>query len=141
MSFIKEHGTAAILLAAIFMSLGFMMGKCSSKRCGFHKNAKCHKSHGEKCGHHGHGDHAECAVFISEDHGGHGEEMVIVKALMEDGFVGDTTMVIPGGEIVLSIGEDGEVDVNVDIEDLPGHGEEIHEVHKEVRIIKTSDEH
>jgi hypothetical protein len=34
---------------------------------------------------------------------------------MEDGFVGDTTLVIPGGEIELSIGEDGEVDMNVAI--------------------------
>ena len=138
MSFLKEHGTAAILLAAIFMSLGFMMGKCNSGKCGLHKKAKCHKGHGEKCGHKGHGDHSECAVFISDEHGSHSQDMVIVKALMEDGFVGDTTLVIPGGEIVLSIGEDGEVDVEVDIEE---HDGEVHEVHKEVRIKRTSEEH
>ena len=134
MSFLKEHGTAAILLAAIFMSLGFMMGRCCSRNCHkankCHKSAKCHK--GEHiCGGHEHGDHA---VWISDDN----EDMVIVKALMEEGFEGDTTMSIPGGEIVLSIGEDGEVDVEVDIE---GHGESIHEVHKEVRIVTTSEDH
>ena len=115
MSFLKEHGTAAILLAAIFMSLGFMMGKCNSGKCGLQKNAKCHKGYGDKCGHKGHKYHSDCSVWISDDHGGHSENMVIVKALMEDGFVGDTTLVIPGGEIELSIGEDGEVDMNVAI--------------------------
>ena len=130
MSFLKEHGTAAILLAAIFMSLGFMMGKCNSGKCGLNKKAKCHKGHGEKCGHKGHKSHSDCAVWISDDNGSHSEDMVIVKALMEDGFVGDTTLTIPGGEIVLSIGEDGEVYVNVDIEDHHGHGDVIHEVHK-----------
>ena len=139
MSFLKENGTAAILLAVIFMSLGFMLGRCCSSSCGLHKKHKCHKGHGEhKCDHKGHSDHSDCAVFISDD-GSHSEDMVIVKALMEDGFVGDTTLTIPGGEIVLSIGEDGEVDVKVDIEDFSGEGEEIHEVHKEVRIIKTSE--
>ena len=127
MSFLKEHGIAAILLAAIFMSLGFMMGRCCTKHC--HK-AKCHKGE-HKCSGHEHGDHA---VWISEDN----DDMVIVKALMDDGFVGDTTMSIPGGEIVLSIGEDGDVEVDVDIE---GHDERVHEVHKEVRIVTTSEEH
>ena len=122
MLFLKEHGTAAI-----FMSLGFMMGRCCTKHC--HK-AKCHKGE-HKCSGHEHGDHA---VWISEDN----DDMVIVKALMEDGFVGDTTMSIPGGEIVLSIGEDGDVEVDVDIE---GYDERIHEFHKEVRIVKTSEEH
>ena len=136
MSFLKEHGTAAILLAVIFMSLGFMMGRCCSHKGGCHKPAKCHKGE-HKCGHHEHGDHA---VFISDD--GHSEEMIIVKALMEEGFEGDTTMSIPGGEIVLSIGEDGEVDVEVDIDNInEAHGEHIHEVHKEVKIIKTTEEH
>ena len=139
MSFLKEHGTAAILLAAIFMSLGFMMGRCCSHKRGCHKPNKCHK--GEyKCRHHEKGDHSGCAVFVSDD--GHSEEMILVKALMEEGFEGDTTMRIPGGEIVLSIGEDGEVSVDVDIEDIEAaHGEHVHEVHQEVKIIKTTEAH
>lgn len=120
MSFLKEHGTAAILLAAIFMSLGFMMGKCSSHR-GCHKGSQkgCHKSHSDyKCGH---DKHKECAVWISEDsEHAHGDEMIIVKTLMADGFQGDTTLQIPGGAIVISILDDV-VDVNVEIEHHSDH--------------------
>ena len=61
---------------------------------------------------------------------------------MEEGFLGDTTLSIPGGEIVITVGEDGEVNVEADIEELlESHGESVHEVHKEVRIIKTTEEH
>jgi hypothetical protein len=129
MSFLKENGTAAILLAAIFMSLGFMLGKCCSHR-GCHKGAQksCHKSHGDhKCDHK---SHSECSVWVSEDsEHGHGDEMIIVKSLMADGFEGDTILNIPGGEIVIAI-HDGEVNVEVEIEEHEEHGEhESHEGH------------
>lgn len=127
MSFLKENGTAAILLAVIFMSLGFMLGKCCFQR-GCHKVAHkgCHKSQSDyKCGHE---KHKDCAVLISEDSAhAHGDEMLIVKALIDDGFEGDTILNIPGGEIIIMI-NDGEVDVQIE--------HEIHEVHKDVRIVK-----
>jgi hypothetical protein len=100
------------------MSLGFMMGKCCSKH-------GCHKAHSEsECSH---AKHRECSVWVSEDSDhAHGDEMIIVKALMEDGFEGDTTLTIPGGEIVISI-NDGEVNVDVEIEEYTEY--ESHEGH------------
>ena len=140
MSFLKENGAAAVLIAAIFMTLGFMLGKCCSHPRGCHKGASgCHKGH-DGCGHHGDKKHKDCGIWVS-DHG-HCDELIIVDALMEEGFVGDTTLSIPGGEIVITVGEDGEVNVEADIEELlESHGESVHELHKEVRIIKTTEEH
>jgi len=55
--------------------------------------------------------------------------MIIVKSLMADGFEGDTILNIPGGEIVIAI-HDGEVNVEVEIEEHEEHGEhESHEGH------------
>ena len=132
MSFIKENGTAALLLAAVFMSLGFILGKVTNSHKG-HKG--CHKN--QSCSHdphRGHDGHADCVVWISDDdaldclalHSSHGE-MIIVEALMEEGFEGDTVIVIPGGEIIIKM-LDGDVDVELNIDDDDGHSE--------VKIIK-----
>ena len=141
MSFLKENGAAVVLIAAIFMSLGFMLGRCCShhgccppkKGCHkteCHKKSDCSKSCSSKCSH-------------GEGHGHH-EEMVFVEALIEDGFEGDTTISIEGGEVIVKV-IDGEVDVDFDLESLEeilegAHGDNIHEVHKEVRIF-TTEEH
>jgi hypothetical protein len=53
-------------------------------------------------------------------------ESVLFGFLMEDGFEGDTTLTIPGGEIVISI-NDGEVNVDVEIEEYTEY--ESHEGH------------
>ena len=47
--FIKEHGAAAILLAIVFMSLGFLLGKATSP--------------------HGHGNHRGCQCAPTSTHG------------------------------------------------------------------------
>ena len=47
--FIKEHGAAAILLAIVFMSLGFLLGKATSP--------------------HGHGNHRGCQCAHTSTHG------------------------------------------------------------------------
>ena len=47
--FIKEHGAAAILLAIVFMSLGFLLGKATSP--------------------HGHGNHRVCQSAPTCTHG------------------------------------------------------------------------
>lgn len=150
MSFLKENGTAAILVAAVFLILGFGLGKVTNCHKGCHKahtecshdakcgkkakcgkEAKCGKKEHEGCSHgkEGQEHHAGCKH-------GHGEEMVIVESLIEGGFEGDTVMVIPGGEIKLTVnGEDVNVEVNLDEEHFEG---EHHEVHKEVVIVKTT---
>jgi hypothetical protein len=144
MSFIKENGTAALLLAAVFMSLGFILGKvtdCKKGHRGCHKGNKSHCDKSFKCSHGSDGAHSDCSVWVSDEdnHFEHGGEMIIVKTLMEDGFEGDTVMKIPGGEIIIKI-MDGEVEVDfdVDVESVEGlHSHEgiSHEVHKEVQIV------
>jgi len=128
--FIKEHGTAAILLAAIFLSLGFMLGKVTGKgHHGCNKgNHKSSCSHVSSCNHVEHPSECDFA-FHSDDH------MIIVESMMSEGFEGDTTLTIPGGEIQISIdGENVEVSVEIDEEEHQ-HGE--HEEHKEVKVVKV----
>lgn len=117
--------------------------KCGKKaKC--NKDSKCSKSCSKKCegkshegckghGHdHDHGDHSKCS------HGHHNEELIIVETLKDDGFEGDTTITIPGGEIKLSInGEDVEVEVEIDEEHYDG---DVHEIHKEVVVVTTTSE-
>ena len=128
--FIKEHGTAAILLAAIFMSLGFILGKVTSRHGG-HRGCKSAIScnHFDKsCNKSIHSAHAKCNHWVAEG----GEHMIFVESMMEAGFEGDTVLTIPGGEIHISI--DGEeVDVQVDFEDNDNE----HVGHEEVRIVKV----
>ena len=103
--FIKEHGAAAILLAIVFMSLGFVLGKVTS--------------------HHGHDTHRGCQNATPCSHGADegGQHMIIVEAMMEEGFEGDTVLTIPGGSIHLSIdGEDVDVNVELDV-DEHNHGD------------------
>jgi hypothetical protein len=47
--FIEEHGAAALLLAIVFMSLGFLLGKAQSP--------------------HGHGNHRGCQCAPTSTHG------------------------------------------------------------------------
>ena len=47
--FIEEHGAAALLLAIVFMSLGFLLGKATSP--------------------HGHGNHRGCQCAPTSTHG------------------------------------------------------------------------
>lgn len=128
--FIKEHGTAAILLAAIFMSLGFILGKVTSRHGG-HKGCKSAIScnHFDKsCNKSIHSEHANCNYWVEEG----GKHMIFVESMMEAGFEGDTILAIPGGEIHISI--DGEeVEVQVEVED---HNQK-HLEHEEVRIVKV----
>ena len=130
MMFIKEHGTAAILLAAIFMSLGFILGKVTSRHGG-HSGCKSATScnHFDKsCNKSLHSEHANCNHWVGEG----GSHMLFVESMMEDGFEGDTILAIPGGSIHLSIdGED--VQVQVEVED---HNQE-HHGHEEVRVVKV----
>ena len=149
MSFIKENGTAALLLAAIFMSLGFVLGKvtdCKKGHRGCQKGKKSHCDKSRQCSHGSQNTHSDCAVWVSDcahcfdfdsEHGG---EMIIVKSLMEDGFEGDTVINIPGCEIIIKI-IDGEVEVDVEIEEEHhSHDEISHEIHKEVRVVKVVEE-
>ena len=119
--FIKEHGAAAILLAIVFMSLGFVLGKVTSHHGGQrgckgatfcpHSSQSCSQSippppfpcnHVDKKG---------------------SQHMIIVEAMMEEGFEGDTVLTIPGGSIHLSIdGEDVDVNVELDVDDH-NHGD------------------
>ena len=130
--FLKEHGTAALLLAAIFLALGFMLGKVTGK--GHHGcdkgNQKSSCSHVPSCNH---GEHSsDCDfTFQSDDH------MIVVESMMSEGFEGDTVLTIPGGEIHISIDGDN-VDVSVEIdEEVHEHGEhEEHGEHKEVKVVK-----
>jgi len=129
--FIKEHGTAAILLAAIFLALGFMLGKVTGK--GHHGcNKGHHKSscnHVSSCNHGKHSSNSDF-VFHSDDH------MIIVESMMSEGFEGDTILMIPGGEIHISIdGDNVDVRVDVDEEGMHEHGE--HGEHKEVKVVKV----
>jgi hypothetical protein len=132
--FIKEHGTAAILLAAIFLALGFMLGKVTGK--GHHGcNKGHHKSscnHISSCNHGKHSSNSDF-VFHSDDH------MIIVESMMSEGFQGDTILTIPGGEIHMSIdGDNVDVRVDVDEESLHEHGEHgEHDEHKEVKVVKV----
>ncbi len=132
--FIKEHGTAAILLAAIFLALGFMLGKVTGK--GHHGCNKGH--HKSSCNHVSscnHGEHSSNGdfVFHSDDN------MIIVESMMSEGFEGDTILTIPGGEIHVSIdGDNVDVRVDVDEEDLHEHKEHgQHGEHKEVKVVKV----
>jgi len=142
--FLKEHGTAAILLAVIFLALGFMLGKVTGK--GHHgcnkgnHNSSC--SHVPSCNHGEHSSDSDFA-FHSDD------QMIIVESMMSDGFEGDTVLTIPGGEIHISIDGDN-VDVSFDIDaELHENGEHGKDVedgedgeHKEVKVFKviTEDE-
>ena len=115
--FLKDHGAAAILLAIVFMSLGFILGKVTSHHNGHrgcksatscsHSDSSCdpvnphHPTHSAQCKH--------------WDKDGD-TQMIIVESMMASGFEGDTILSIPGGSIHISI--DGEnVDVQVDVED------------------------
>jgi hypothetical protein len=135
--FIKEHGTAAILLAAVFMSLGFILGKVTSRHGG-HRGCKsatsCNHSKctppppGKSCDKFIHSEHGNVAHWVEEG----GNHMVFVESMMEAGFEGDTVLTIPGGEIHLTIdGEEVEVQVEVEIEDNE------HADHEEVKIVKV----
>ena len=121
--FLKEHGTAAILLAVIFLALGFMLGKVTGK--GHHGCNKGH--HKSSCNHGEHSSNSDF-VFHSDDH------MIVVESMMSEGFQGDTILTIPGGEVHISIDGDN-VDVRVDEEVLNEHGE--HGEHKEVKVVKV----
>lgn len=117
--FLKEHGTAAILLAAIFLALGFMLGKVTGK--GHHgcntANHKSSCSHVSSCKH---GEHSSDSdfVFHSENH------MIVVESMMNEGFEGDTVLTTPGGEIHISIdGDNVDVSVNLDEHEHEKQGE------------------
>ena len=124
--FLKEHGTAAILLAAIFLALGFMLGKVTGKG---HPKSSC--SHVPSCNHGEHSSDSDFA-FHSDD------QMIIVESMMSDGFEGDTVVTIPGGEIHISIDGDN-VDVSFDIDaELHENGEHGKDgEHKEVKVFKV----
>ena len=130
--FIKEHGTAAILLAAIFLALGFMLGKVTGKghhgcNNGHHKSSCNHVS---SCNHGKHSSNCDY-VFHADDH------MIIVESMMSEGFQGDTILTIPGGEVHISIDGDN-VDVRVDEEVLHEHKEHgEHDENKEVKVVQV----
>lgn len=144
--FLKEHGTAALLLAAVFLGLGFMLGKvtsCHGSHRGCDRQSECSHSSKSKCNHSGaHSDsgaHAGCSHSAVESFSG-GEHMIIVESMIESGFEGDTVLTIPGGEIHMSIhGDDVDVDVRVEIEEHDVHdGHDGHDEHtKEVKVVKV----
>tara|TARA_B110000858_G_scaffold124755_1_gene142199 strand:- start:55 stop:531 length:477 start_codon:yes stop_codon:yes gene_type:complete len=136
--FLKEHGTAALLLAAVFLGLGFMLGKvtsCHGSHRGCDRQSECSHSSKSKCNHSGaysdSGAHAGCSHSAVESFSG-GEHMIIVESMIESGFEGDTVLTIPGGEIHMSIHGD-DVDVRVEIEEHDVHDEQT----KEVKVVKV----
>ena len=114
--FIKEHGAAAILLAIVFMSLGFVLGKVTSHHGGPrgckvatfcpHSSQSCNQSIPPSpfpCNH------------VDKEGSQH---MIVVESMMEAGFEGDTVLTIPGGSIHLSIdGENVDVKVELDVDE------------------------
>ena len=144
--FLKEHGTAALLLAAVFLGLGFMLGKvssCHGSHRGCDRQSECSHSTKSKCNHSGaysdsdSGAHAGCSHSAVESFSG-GEHMIIVESMIESGFEGDTVLTILGGEIHMSIHGD-DVDVRVEIEEHDVHdGHDVHDEHtKEVKVVKV----
>ena len=138
--FLKEHGTAALLLAAVFLGLGFMLGKVTSSHGshrGCDRQSECSHSTKSKCNHSGaysdsdSGAHAGCSHSAVESFSG-GEHMIIVESMIKSGFEGDTVLTIPGGEIHMSIHGD-DVDVRVEIEEHDVHDEQT----KEVKVVKV----
>jgi hypothetical protein len=130
--FLKEHGTAALLLAAIFLGLGFIIGKVTSHHGGHNGCKKACKT-SESCSHstHSKSAHAGCNHWVAESGA---EHMIIVESLMEAGFEGDTVLTIPGGAIHINIdGDYVNVEVEIDESSEGGHGEG----HEEVRVIKV----
>lgn len=119
--FLKEHGASAILLAIVFMSLGFMLGKVTSHQGG-HRGCKsvtsCHHS-SQSCNKFVPPTPVHCNHVNKEG----GDHLIIVESMMEAGFEGDTVLNIPGGSIHISIDGD-DVDVMVDVEEV------IHRDHK-----------
>jgi hypothetical protein len=113
--FLKENGPAAILLAIVFMSLGFILGKVTGHQGG-HRGCKsaasCHHS-SPSCNKFTPPPPVHCKHAKKEG----GDHLIIVESMIEDGFEGDTVLNIPGGSIQISIDGD-DVDVKVDVEDI-----------------------
>ena len=110
--FLQEHGTAALLLSVIFLSLGFMLGKVTGKgHHGYNRGSCIELSCSQKspCSHVEHPSDQDF-TFKTDNH------MIIVESMMKEGFEGDTILTIPGGEIYISIDGD-DVDVRIEIEE------------------------
>jgi hypothetical protein len=136
----KENWFAILMFSIIFGILGYLLGICgcctSQNSCA---PSSCCSSHKACCSS---GDAASCAdvnVWVDEEDGvhvhmddRHEQVELIVESLSED-FVGDTTIAIEGGEIRISKSEDGELRVEVQVEEEHGEGGS-KQVRKEVRV-------
>jgi len=112
---------ASILIAAAFAMIGFALGRVTAPHCGHPMNHDMH--------HH--------MQWLGE--GSDGEDIqVLVRTLEADGFMGDTTLAIPGGQVrVIKSGDEVEVEVEMDTEETTGPGEVV--VKKRV-VVTSSDE-
>lgn len=124
----KENWFVILLFSVIFGILGYLLGsQSSSDSCRGYSSKGCAVF--EECSHHGNSGHHE--IHVDVDHGHH-EIHAIVESLGEN-FVGDTTIVIDGGEIRISKSEDGEMTVEVEMEEESDDGGS-KKIRKEVTI-------
>ncbi len=142
----KENWFAILMFSIVFGVLGFLLGSnccqssdCDSKSC-TSESASCDKSKCDKssCEY----SKQECAhkskSCSSDKHhkvsvGGEDNIEVIISDLGED-FVGDTIISIDGGEVSISKSDDGELRVEVEMEEVEGGDEEII-IKKEIKVI------
>lgn len=122
----KENWFAILIFSVIFGILGYLWGSMNACMDCCVQSAACCSA--DECVHVEHDGPHE--VHIEMD-GGHDEIHAIVETLDED-FVGDTTIVIDGGEIQITKTEDGEMTVEARIE--KEHGEGSQQVRKEIRV-------
>jgi hypothetical protein len=134
----KENWFAISIFSVIFGILGYLLGMCgsccapqnccsSSQQCS--SQQACCAPSGAAC----------CAggenVFIHK-HDGDAAHAIIHELEMAD-FVGDTTITIDGMTINMTKSEDGDIDVQVEMEE--GHGKNGAHVEKTV-IMMTDDD-
>ena len=128
----KENWFAILMFSIVFGLLGFLLGRTTCDCC--HQGHHC-SHHQECCEGYGHG--GECCS--SHEIHGHEGEMVIIKEMAGDGmdeeiqvtitsledsdFVGDTTIVVGDAVINMTKSDNGDVEVNVEVEKSSGDDE------------------
>jgi hypothetical protein len=138
----KENWFAILMFSLIFGILGFLLGRTC---CTCHGG--CHGQRSQQCCAEGPSCHAGGEnVFIKEihGHGDHDKMEVIIHELEDSDWTGDTTIVLEGMTIKMNKSEDGEIDVQVEMEEGGEWVEETREagekVEKRVKIIKEEAE-
>lgn len=116
-----NQNVVVVLVALAFGAIGFSLGRVTC--CCPPPGACCAPTEGceKSC------EHSEVRIIHSD---GEDDVQVLIDGLLNDGFEGDTTLVIPGGTAMVS-SHDGEVRVEVEMEQSDENGSE---VHKEVTV-------